>query len=80
VNISALAQQALRSALGIDRVNKWLDEVRSLPPTGVSHERALEAVTDALYVELAEQLETTVVTTDAGLVGVCPRAELPGPP
>lgn len=34
---------------------------------------------DALYVELAEQLEGALVTTDRRLAAIAPRAELVGP-
>ena len=34
---------------------------------------------DALYVELAHQLESSIITTDAGLAAVSPTAELVAP-
>lgn len=47
LNVSALTQEALRSALAAARINEWLDSVRQLGPSGVSHETALAAVNAA---------------------------------
>ena len=44
LNVSRIAQDALRAALDAATTSTWLDAVRDLPATGVSHEAALEAV------------------------------------
>jgi hypothetical protein len=62
-----LAQPQRVNSTWPDAPGRWAWRTRLC---GYTVERVLEA----------EQLETTVVTTDTGLVRVCPRAELPGPP
>jgi post-segregation antitoxin (ccd killing protein) len=37
LNISGIAQEALRTALASRRVAAWLDDIARLPPTGVTH-------------------------------------------
>ena len=44
LNVSRIAQDALRAALDAVATRTWIDEVRALPSTGVSHEDALDAV------------------------------------
>ena len=51
LNVSAIAQEALRAELAAQRQHAWLDEVRRLPPTGITHEEALAAL-DAAREEL----------------------------
>ena len=43
LNVSRIAQDALRAALDSAATSTWLDDVRALPPTGVSHDVALDA-------------------------------------
>jgi len=47
LNVSKLAQEALKSALSGDRTTEWLTEVASLGTGKVSHEDVLRAVGDA---------------------------------
>lgn len=47
LNVSAVAQEALRAALAARRLSDWLDDVLRLPPTGITHEEALTALTAA---------------------------------
>lgn len=47
LNVSAVAQEALRAALGSRRVGTWLQGVVRLPSTRVSHEDALAALSEA---------------------------------
>ena len=47
LNISAITQEALRSALASRRVVAWLDGILRLPPTGVTHEQAMTALAEA---------------------------------
>ena len=51
INISALTQDAVRSALGAARIDQWLDELEALRPTGVTHEDVVASV-DAARDEL----------------------------
>jgi post-segregation antitoxin (ccd killing protein) len=44
LNVSNVTQRALRRELGRHRSEDWLDRVRALPRTTVSHEEALDAV------------------------------------
>ncbi len=47
LNVSKLAQDAVRSALSTEQVNAWLDSVAALRRTRVSHEDVLQAVREA---------------------------------
>jgi post-segregation antitoxin (ccd killing protein) len=47
LNISGLAQDALRDALALASTNRWLDRLEHLPRHSVSHERVIEALDDA---------------------------------
>lgn len=51
INVSALTQDAVRTALGAARVDQWLDELEALRPTGVTHDDVVSAV-DAARDEL----------------------------
>lgn len=51
LNVSSLAQQALRRELARRRAGDWLDRVRRLPRTAVAHDEAMAAV-DAARAEL----------------------------
>ncbi len=44
LNVSQVAQGALRRELDSHRTSAWLATVRSLPPAGVSHEEAVTAL------------------------------------
>jgi post-segregation antitoxin (ccd killing protein) len=44
LNVSRIAQDALRAALGATATSTWLDGVRTLPSTGITHADALDAV------------------------------------
>jgi len=41
LNVSGIAQEALRSALAARRTDAWLKESARFGPTGIGHERAL---------------------------------------
>jgi len=47
LNISRVAQEALRAELAARRVSDWLEAVRRLPPTGITHEDVLAALDEA---------------------------------
>lgn len=47
LNVSRITQDALRSELAADRVDEWLNEVNSLESTGVGHDAAAAALSDA---------------------------------
>lgn len=47
LNISGIAQEALRAELARRRVSDWLDEILRLPPTGVTHEQVMTALREA---------------------------------
>lgn len=47
INVSNVAQKALREALGETETNEWLDQLARLPATGIGHEDALAAVREA---------------------------------
>lgn len=47
LNVSGIAQEALRAELAARRVAAWLDGVAALPPTGVTHEQVLAALDEA---------------------------------
>jgi post-segregation antitoxin (ccd killing protein) len=44
LNISGVAQEALRSALVRDETDRWIDRVRALPSADIPHERVLEVL------------------------------------
>ena len=44
LNVSSIAQAALRDALAACRMSAWIEVVRKLPPTGVTHEEAIAAL------------------------------------
>ena len=47
LSLSGLTQEAVRKAIARHHADEWLDHVAGLPATGVSHDEAIEAVTDA---------------------------------
>ena len=47
LNVSGLAQEALRAALERARTDRWVDRLERLPRAGVSHARVIEALDDA---------------------------------
>ena len=47
LNISGVAQEALRVELAKRRASDWLDEILRLPPTGVTHEQVIAALDEA---------------------------------
>ena len=47
LNVSRITQAALRAELAAAETDRWIAQVRSLAPTAVDHDRALEAVRDA---------------------------------
>jgi len=47
LNVSRIAQDALRAALDAAAASSWLEEVRELPATGISHADALAALQSA---------------------------------
>gem|GEM_PF-699113 len=47
LNISRVAQEALRAELAARRTAEWLDGIAALPPTGVTHEQVLAALDEA---------------------------------
>ncbi|MBN2112599.1 MAG: type II toxin-antitoxin system CcdA family antitoxin [Acidimicrobiia bacterium] len=47
LNISGIAQEALRTELAARRVGAWLDGIAALPPTGVTHEQVMTALDEA---------------------------------
>lgn len=44
LNISAVAQQALRRELRARQANDWIRQVKGLPPVKVTHERVIAAL------------------------------------
>jgi post-segregation antitoxin (ccd killing protein) len=44
VNVSQVAQDALRKQLNRKRTAEWVARVRKLPPTGVTHEQVIAAL------------------------------------
>ncbi|MGN6373896.1 MAG: type II toxin-antitoxin system CcdA family antitoxin [Solirubrobacteraceae bacterium] len=44
LNVSSVAQDALRDALARDDTDRWLDELATLPSVEVSHQSVLEAL------------------------------------
>jgi len=51
LNISSIAQEALSRRLMLGETERWIDRLEQLQPSGVSHERVIEAV-DAARAEL----------------------------
>ena len=47
LNISRVAQEALRAELASRRTSDWLDGILRLPPTGVTHEQVIAALDEA---------------------------------
>lgn len=47
LNVSAVAQEALRDALAARRMSDWLDDILRLPSTGVTHEQVMAALGEA---------------------------------
>lgn len=47
LNVSGIAQEALRAELDKRRVSDWLDEILGLPATGVTHEQVMTALREA---------------------------------
>lgn len=47
INVSSVTQEALRRALGQRDTEDWLDQLSSLPATGVAHGDVIEAVRGA---------------------------------
>lgn len=64
----------------IDRVSAAPLERHPLAPllSGAWQRRHDLRLVDALYVELAEQMEASIITVDAGLTAAAPMAELIG--
>lgn len=51
LNVSALTQDAIREALGAQRVDQWLEKITNRKPSGISHrtaQGALRAAKDEL--------------------------------
>lgn len=55
LNISKVAQQALRDNLAQNETDSWLDRLDDLPRTNISHGRVIEAIDDARD-ELGERI------------------------
>lgn len=47
INVSNVAQEALRLTLAEASVNAWLDGLARLPPTGIDHDEALDSLKEA---------------------------------
>lgn len=47
LNISGVAQEALRSALQRGETDRWLDSLDRLPSADITHARVIEALDDA---------------------------------
>lgn len=47
LNVSAVAQAALRDALAARQMDAWLEDVRHLPPVHIAHDDVLAAVAGA---------------------------------
>ena len=47
INVSQVAQEALRGELRRQRVSDWVARVSKRPPTGVTHEQVIEALNAA---------------------------------
>lgn len=46
LNISQVAQEALRKVLPGGRLEEWLDDLNNIEPTGITSEEVLKAVTE----------------------------------
>lgn len=44
LNVSRITQRAVRAELQVAEVDRWLDRVASLAPTGATHGQAIEAL------------------------------------
>lgn len=44
LNVSSVAQEALRRELAGPRTSGWLDRIRRLPPSGVTHDEVIDAI------------------------------------
>ena len=53
LNISGIAQEALRSRLASSETDRWLDRLDRQQRAGVAHERVIEAI-DAARAELGD--------------------------
>jgi post-segregation antitoxin (ccd killing protein) len=51
LNVSGLAQDAIRDALMSDETDRWLDRLEALPRVDIAHGRVVDAV-DAARAEL----------------------------
>ncbi len=47
LNVSRIAQAALRAELAAGEAGRWLDRVDSLAPTGIDHDRVVAAIAEA---------------------------------
>lgn len=47
LNVSAITQEAIRTALDISSVGRWLGSLEDLGPTTIDHAAAATALTDA---------------------------------
>ena len=47
LNVSGLTQDAVRRALAAGRATQWLDDLKNLEPTPITHQQVLEAVAEA---------------------------------
>ena len=47
LNVSALTQQALASALAREGTNRWLDRLENLPSNEIPHDEVLRALDEA---------------------------------
>lgn len=83
--LSAIGRLHRAGEIPVERARACLERLSEapiarhpLPPLilGAWRRRSQLRLADALYVELAEQLEAIVVTTDAGMAAAEPRAEL----
>jgi post-segregation antitoxin (ccd killing protein) len=53
LNVSNIAQEALRRELGGRRTTEWLKRIRAERPTGISHEEVIAAL-DAVRAEAGD--------------------------
>jgi post-segregation antitoxin (ccd killing protein) len=44
LNVSSLTQRAIEQELAGQATDRWLAELRKLPPSGVTHEQVIEAL------------------------------------
>ncbi len=47
LNVSAIAQDAIRDALAEDATDAWLDTLESLRPTGLGHDLVADSLREA---------------------------------